>query len=143
MNKGKILKLWVLPVALLVSSAGIAQDNQAKESSKEPQAVQVQDSKTGNAMTPEQKVEMRVKRLTEKLNLTEDQQKKLKELFTAQDKSMRDGANRDERRESRQKMMDDLNKILTPEQQAKMKEMLEAQKQKRMEKQSMQKDDEN
>ena len=79
--------------------------------------------------TTEQRIEMRVNHLKEKLALTDEQVVKLKALFTEQEKNRQEQkANSGERtaadmKEMRKKMSEDIEKILTPEQAAKYKEM--------------------
>ena len=83
-------------------------------------------------LTSEQRVELRIKHLAEKLSLSDDQVKKVKEVFTAAEKSRM--GNHDERTESRKKIQEEMEKILTPDQLAKWKEIQEQQKQRMMEK---------
>ncbi len=79
-------------------------------------------------MTPEQRTDKRVEGMKKRLNLTDAQIPKMRELILAQEKN--NEADMKEKQESRKKMIDEMQKILTPEQMAKFKENQE----KRMEK---------
>ena len=82
-------------------------------------------------MTPEQRIEMRVNKLTTSLNLTPDQASKVKDLFTAE-YNARHTKNK-EAMKSHTAMKEEMAKILTPEQMTKFNQMAEQQKEKHME----------
>ncbi len=100
----KIIKL-VLMALLFCSSISIAQDN-----------------RTAN-MTPEERSQMRVDRYNKDLNLSTEQATKLKELFLKQESTRSEG--QEKQREFRQNFEKELNKILTPDQQARLKVLRE------------------
>ncbi len=79
-------------------------------------------------LTAEQRADMRVSHLKEKLNLTPEQSSKMRELLLAQEKIRE--ADIKEVKESRQKMIGEMENILTPQQMAKFKELQEKQKEK-------------
>lgn len=81
-------------------------------------------------MTPEMRAENQVKNMTEKLSLSEDQQKQIYNLTLARTqkmKEMRDAKtmDREQMRASMETYNNEVNKLLTVEQQEKYKTMLE------------------
>lgn len=77
----------------------------------------------GERMNPEQRAEFQTKRMTEQLELTEEQQKKVLALNVERNKTAMESG-RDEaskRQEAREAYVKELNSILTPEQQEKLK----------------------
>lgn len=80
-------------------------------------------------MTPEQRIDMRVNKMKQNLNLSDDQVVKMKQLLTQkQSERSASSGNQQATTEERKNMMNEMAKILTPEQMAKMKEMRESQK---------------
>ncbi len=73
--------------------------------------------------TPEQRAEMQTKRITEQLGLNEEQQKKVLALNLERGKQLQatQQAGNENRRELMAKYNEDLNALLTPEQQEKLK----------------------
>jgi len=77
-------------------------------------------------LTPEQRAQKRTDRLTQNLNLTPDQASQVKAKFLLAE-SIRQ-TNSADAQKSRQQLDDDINAILTPEQQVKYKELKEKNK---------------
>lgn len=73
-------------------------------------------------MTAQQRTEQRVKLLDEKLNLTEEQKTKIRELYVDFNKQKYP---RDKRKETMEKLTADISLLLTAEQQATYKQMVE------------------
>lgn len=71
-------------------------------------------------MTPEQRTEQLIKRMDEKLNLTDEQEKKIRELYANFNKQK---YSREQHKEMREKLTAEINLLLTTEQQAAYKEM--------------------
>ncbi|MCF2492312.1 MULTISPECIES: DUF4890 domain-containing protein [Dyadobacter] len=81
-------------------------------------------------MTPEKRAENQTKQMTEKLNLSEDQQKQVYNLTLARTQKMKElrdaqTADREQMRASMETYNNEVAKILTVEQQEKYKTMLE------------------
>lgn len=74
-------------------------------------------------MPPEKRAEMQTKRMTEELGLNEDQQKKVLALNIERTKKSQEmgQAEASKRKEIREAYIKELNAILTPEQQEKLK----------------------
>jgi len=85
--------------------------------------VSAQDANQKPTMTPEQRIEKRVSALQKKLTLTDAQASQVKQLFEAQEKIKED--DKKDAKASHQNMIDQMGKILTPDQMAKFKEMQE------------------
>ena len=81
-------------------------------------------------MTAEERVQMRVNKMKENLNLSNEQAFKVQQLFVEQEKvrTANQANNAEARTNEREKMMDELSKILTPEQMTKFKEMRQNQR---------------
>ncbi len=77
----------------------------------------------GEKMTPEKRAEMQTKRMTEQLGLNEDQQKKVLALNVERTKKSQElgQAEASRRKEMREAYVNELNTILTSEQQEKLK----------------------
>lgn len=101
-----VVKKLVFVMTLLVAFGVSAQDRKEK---------------IKNA-TPEERVEMRTKKLSEKLSLNEDQKKKVKEILVAQQKEIE--AFREEMKAEREKMRAEREKALA-EKKATMKKQRE------------------
>ena len=97
--------------------------------------VSAQDQGKRKQTTPEQRTDHRLERMRKDLSLTDEQSAKAKEVILAQEKA-RDTENK-QMQQSRKKLNDDLDKILTPEQREKreviMKERREKMKEQRHE----------
>jgi protein CpxP len=76
----------------------------------------------GQRMSAEQRTEMRIKHLDEKLSLSEAQKAKIREIYADFNKQ---NYPRDKRREAMKKVTADISAQLTPKQQAVYKEMIE------------------
>ena len=102
--KKSIIALFVFAV---ISSGAFAQERQGG----------------GERMNPEKRAEMQTKRMTEKLGLTEEQQKKVLALNVERTKKSQElgQAEASKRKEIRESYAKELNAILTPEQQEKLK----------------------
>ncbi len=77
----------------------------------------------GERMSPEKRAEMQTKRMTEQLGLNDDQQKKVLALNVERTKKSQElgQAEASKRQEIREAYVKELNTILTPEQQEKLK----------------------
>jgi Spy/CpxP family protein refolding chaperone len=113
------MKKLIIAALLIVGVAGFAQDNNDRP----------QRGNMGN-MTPEQRTEQRVARMTKDLNLDAKQQEQLKQLYADEAKNrearmaeMKDkkGQGREMMAEQRKAMEGKMAAILTPEQLAKWK----------------------
>ena len=120
---------WSMLTILVVLTAGLLLANQASQAPQAPAASQAQ-----NAMGthPEFSPEAHLQMLTEKLNLTDDQKAKVKPILESQAQQMKavheDASLSQEQRKSKMKAIhesthDQINAVLTPEQQAKWKQM--------------------
>lgn len=79
-------------------------------------------------MTPEQRIDMRVSKMKQDLNLSDDQAVKVKQLLMQKHSEHKASGNQQATAEERKELKEELAKILTPEQMAKMKEMHASQK---------------
>jgi Spy/CpxP family protein refolding chaperone len=123
-----------IAVLLLVFAAGLMIVGQTSHALQAAPAAQEHGAMGGPAMgTPESRLKM----LTEKLNLTEDQQAKVKLILedeSKQKKALRDDtsvAPADQQaklKELHESSTEKINAVLTPDQQAKWKEMMEKHK---------------
>jgi Spy/CpxP family protein refolding chaperone len=79
----------------------------------------------GERMSSEKRAEMQTQRMKEQLGLTDEQQKKVLALHVERNKKFETASREDEskRKEMREAYVKDLNAILTPEQQVKLKEI--------------------
>jgi Spy/CpxP family protein refolding chaperone len=108
------MKKLLIAAILLVSIAGFAQDK--KDGSKRPQKANME------KLTPEERTEKRIAKMTKDLNLDTKQQEKIREVFkeqaTAREKQRAEMKKKNE--EAREKMDAKMKSILTPEQLTKM-----------------------
>jgi protein CpxP len=122
------LSFLVLPFALVAGLMLVGQTSHALQTATTPQEHGAMGGSTMGPMTPENRLKM----LTEKLNLTEDQQAKLKPILEDEGKQMK--ALHDDTSlaaaDKRSKMMEvhdssteKINAVLTADQQAKWKQM--------------------
>jgi len=91
-----------------------------------PNAGQPQGNGQYGKMTSDQRVQMRLAKMKESLNLTNDQAIKVQALLQEQEKQHEANManhNAEAAKVNREKMKDELSKILTPEQMTKFKEM--------------------
>ena len=109
--KRKISHFLVLCIAFTCLTGIVAAQDKEKQTPK---------------LTAEQRTEKRVTHLKEKLNLTTEQAAKVKNLILAQEKIRE--SNREELKDSHQKMMGEMEKILTPQQMENLKALQEKQK---------------
>lgn len=137
------MKKLAIAAVMLLSVVTFAQEKDKKDESRSKMS-QIE------RMTPEQKAELRVKKMTLDLNLNEKQQNELKKLFSEnakkieakktkwkQEKSEAKKMTADERFNAQSKRLDeqiamknDLKKILTAEQMAKYEEQNKSHKEK-------------
>lgn len=87
--------------------------------------LQMSAQKPQTRMTPEQRTEQRVKKLTESLKLTTEQQAQILTLYTDMQSQ---NVTRENRREAMKKLDEEILKVLTPEQQTTYKQLKEQQK---------------
>lgn len=73
-----------------------------------------QDVEKKQRPTPEQRTERRIKKLDEKLSLTDDQKSQIRSLYAAFDKQE---LPKGERKEAREKLIADISAVLTADQQ--------------------------
>ena len=115
----------VLP---LVFAAGLLVVGQTTHALQTAPAAQDHSAMSGHAMTPESRLKM----LTEKLDLTEDQQAKLKPILEDQstqmktlhdDTSLAPEDKRAKMKELHESSTEKINAVLTPDQQSKWKQM--------------------
>ena len=92
---------------------------------------QAQDETQKPKMTAEQRTDKRLKGMTKKLSLSKEQVAQMKPLILAQE-NIRE-SHMKEVKESHQKMMGEMEKILSPEQMAQFKKLQEQRKEKRKE----------
>jgi len=92
---------------------------------------QAQDQTGKPKMSAEQRTDKRVVAMRKKLNLSDEQVAKMKPLILAQEKIRE--SNMKEARESHQKMMSEMEKILSPEQMDKFKALQQERKDERKE----------
>ena len=120
-----------IAVFLLAFAAGlmvVGQTSHALQTAPAAQEHGAMGGPTMGAMTPESRLKM----LTEKLNLTDDQQAKLKPILEDESKQMKalhddtslaPADKRAKMKELRESSTDKINAVLTPDQQAKWKQM--------------------
>ena len=84
--------------------------------------VQVSAQDGNRQMTAQQRIEQRIKQMNEKLNLTDEQETKIRELYADFNKQKYP---REKRREAMAKLTADISLLLTAEQQAAYKQMTE------------------
>jgi len=122
------LSFLVLPFALVAGLMLVGQTSHALQTATTPQEHGAMGGSTMGPMTPENRLKM----LTEKLNLTEDQQAKLKPILEDQSKQMKaihDDASlapadkQAKMKEVHESSTEKINGVLTPDQQAKWKQM--------------------
>lgn len=107
------MKKLLIAALLLVSMAGFAQDK--KDGSKRAQRANME------KLTPEQRTEKRIAKMTKDLSLDAKQQEKVREVFKeeAKAKEKQRAEMKKKREEAREKMDAKMKSILTPEQLAK------------------------
>lgn len=117
-----------IAVFLLAFAAGLMVVDQTSYALQTAPAAQEHGAMGGPAMTPEGRLKM----LTEKLNLTEDQQAKLKPILEDQSKQMKalhedtslaPADKQAKMKELHESSTEKINAVLTPDQQAKWKQM--------------------
>jgi periplasmic protein CpxP/Spy len=140
-SEGGNMKKFSITVLLLAFAAGLIIISQTSHALQTAPAAQEQGASGGHAneaMTPESRLQM----LTEKLNLTEDQQAKLKPILEDESKQMRtlhddtSLAPRDKRakmKELHESFTEKINAVLTPDQQAKWNQMKQEMREKHKE----------
>lgn len=106
-------KLLLIPIVLFFALSATAQESQRGNRGDK--------NRSSQQMTPEQRAEMRTKRMTEELSLTKEQQEKIYQITLEQSKKQGNYADRSEpTRETRKaemlKSQEDINKLLTSEQ---------------------------
>lgn len=109
-------KLLLIPFVLVLALTANAQES--------PRGNRGDMNRSFEQRTPEQRAEMRTKRMTEELSLTKEQQDKIYQITLEQSKNQGDPANRGEgysetRRAEMVKSQENINNILTPEQKEK------------------------
>jgi len=112
------MKKLIVATLLVVGMSTFAQENKKKEG-KEPM----------EKMSPAERVEKGLKRMTKQLNLTEAQQKEMK-ILMAEQEAKRADANFKPSKEDRLAMKEKISKILTPEQNATWDKIQEEKKEK-------------
>ena len=122
------LSLTLLLLAFATAMMVVGQTSHALQTATAPQEHGAMGGSTMAPMTPENRLKM----LTEKLNLTEDQQAKLKPILEDQSKQMKvlhDDASlapadkQAKMKEVHESSIEKMNAVLTPDQQAKWKQM--------------------
>lgn len=83
------------------------------------QSVSAQDNNR-QRMTPQQRTEQRIRKLDEKLSLTDEQKNKIRDLYANFDKQKYP---REKRREEMEKLVTDITAVLTSDQQELYKQM--------------------
>ena len=101
------MKKLIVATLLVVGMSTFAQVENKKKEGKEPM----------EKMSPAERVEKGLKRMTKQLNLTEAQQKEMK-ILMAEQEAKRADANFKPSKEDRLAMKEKISKILTPEQNA-------------------------
>jgi Spy/CpxP family protein refolding chaperone len=112
------MKKLIVATLLVVGMSTFAQENKKKEG-KEPM----------EKMSPAERVEKGLKRMTKQLNLTEAQQKEMK-ILMAEQEAKRADADFKPSKEDRLAMKEKISKILTPEQNATWDKIQEEKKEK-------------
>jgi protein CpxP len=102
------MKKLIVAAFLVVGFTTFAQVEKKENAKKEPI----------ERMTPAERSQMALKRMTKNLNLNEAQQKQINALFSEQEAKRGDGKTK-LTKEDRKNMEDKISKILTPEQNAK------------------------
>lgn len=118
-------KLLLIPIALFVAITSSQAQDVKKETRNPKQRIEQK--------TPEQRAEMMTKRMTEKLSLTKEQQDQVYQLSLKQAKVNVDRAKISKEkttlmREENQKNRQEIEKILSPEQQKKWTEEMNSRK---------------
>ena len=113
------MKKLIVTTLLVVGMSTFAQLENKKKESKEPM----------EKMSPAERVEKGLKRMTKQLNLTEAQQKEMK-ILMAEQEAKRADANFKPSKEDRLAMKEKISKILTPEQNATWDKIQEEKKEK-------------
>ena len=113
------MKKLIVATLLVVGMSTFAQVENKKKESKEPM----------EKMSPAERVEKGLKRMTKQLNLTEAQQKEMK-ILMAEQEAKRADANFKPSKEDRLAMKEKISKILTPEQNAAWDKIQEEKKEK-------------
>ena len=113
------MKKLIVATLLVVGMSTFAQVENKKKESKEPM----------EKMSPAERVEKGLKRMTKQLNLTEAQQKEMK-ILMAEQEAKRADANFKPSKEDRLAMKEKISKILTPEQNATWDKIQEEKKEK-------------
>ena len=101
------MKKLIVATLLVVGMSTFAQVENKKKEGKEPM----------EKMSPAERVEKGLKRMTKQLNLTEAQQKEMK-ILMAEQEAKRADANFKPSKEDRLAMKEKISEILTPEQNA-------------------------
>lgn len=83
------------------------------------QSVSAQDNNR-QRMTPQQRTEQRIRKLNEKLSLTDEQKNKIRDLYANFDKQK---YHKEKRREAMEKLITDITAVLTSDQQELYKQM--------------------
>lgn len=83
------------------------------------QSVSAQDNNR-QRMTPQQRTEQRIRKLDEKLSLTDEQKNKIRDLYANFDKQK---YHKEKRREAMEKLITDITAVLTSDQQELYKQM--------------------
>lgn len=117
-------KLLFIPILFIAILSGNAQDVK-----KENQRLKY---KTSSQMTPEQRAELKTKRMAEQLSLTKDQQEKVYQLSLKQARLLREQAKKRQElsqlmKEENQKSNQEIQSLLNPEQQKKWSELKDQQ----------------
>lgn len=113
------MKKLIVATLLVVGMSTFAQVENKKKEGKEPM----------EKMSPAERVEKGLKRMTKQLNLTEAQQKEMK-ILMAEQEAKRADANFKPSKEDRLAMKEKIRKILTPEQNATWDKIQEEKKEK-------------
>ena len=113
------MKKLIVATLLVVGMSTFAQEENKKKEGKEPM----------EKMSPAERVEKGLKRMTKQLNLTEAQQKEMK-ILMAEQEAKRADANFKPSKEDRLAMKEKISKILTPEQNATWDKIQEEKKEK-------------
>jgi hypothetical protein len=113
------MKKLIVATLLVVGMSTFAQLENKKKEGKEPM----------EKMSPAERVEKGLKRMTKQLNLTEAQQKEMK-ILMAEQEAKRADANFKPSKEDRLAMKEKISKILTPEQNATWDKIQEEKKEK-------------
>ena len=117
------MKKLILTAFLVVGFTTFAQVEKKENAKKEPM----------EKMSPAERSQMALKKMTKNLSLNESQQKQISALFLEQEAKRGDGQTKPTK-EDRKIMEDKISKILTPEQNAKWEKFQAERKQKMKEK---------